>query len=124
MTKLLKTPASKRKPTPSAVAPCYAVRFRLQIHSCVATASSADIFMERIVTMPIPPAAGMEVSEGDWSATVAQIYVNLDAKHPIQAFVEADKEIYNALLQRRPHRPLSEIAADYEKSGWRVIRQA
>ena len=83
------------------VTPGYAVRFRVHIHGCFAGASSLDEWMEKTVTLPIPPAVGMEVSHGDWNAIISSIYLPLD-RGTIEAFVEDDKEIYNAQLRHEP----------------------
>ena len=65
----------------------------------------------------------MEISCGNWSATISQIYLPIDERYPIQAFVEADKQIYNARLRNESGPTMEEIVKDYRAEGWRVSRR-
>lgn len=95
---------------------CYAVRFRMQVHSSFSAASSSDVWLERTVQLPIPPCVGLEVSEGYWSAKITNLYLPLE-RGIVEAWGE-DKEIYDALRNRETPRPIEEIVKEYEDCGW------
>jgi G:T-mismatch repair DNA endonuclease (very short patch repair protein) len=95
------------------------IKFRLQIHGAFASASSEDVYMYRLVEMPFPPFVGMEVSDGDdFDVTVHEVWWH-GSKGRYEAFVESDKEIYNAMLHREPHRDIKEIVKEWKESGWK-----
>ena len=97
------------------------VVFKKQVHSCVASWSSNDVYLEREIEMPFVPPIGMEVCDGDWSAEVASLRWK---NGTVFAFTEADKELYNHQLHRRtePARPLDEIVKDWTKCGWQLTK--
>ena len=75
------------------------VRTLLQIHGCVASCSTEDAWMERVVEMPFPPTVGMSLTDEDgaWQCVVARIGYDAKRKEYI-ASTGADKGIYDDLL--------------------------
>ena len=74
--------------------------------------------MERTVVLPIPPCLGLEVSDGDWSAAINSLYLPIETG-VVEAWSE-DKEIYNAMANKQPHRSIQEITKEYEEAGWQL----
>lgn len=82
--------------------------------------SSMDVELERSVILPIPPCIGLEVSDGEWAATITALWVDLEDGITF-AITGDDKEIYEAQLRREAHRTIEEITKEYTDSGW-VVR--
>jgi hypothetical protein len=100
----------------------YPILFRKQIHASFSGMSSEDVWLERVVILPVPPCIGLEVSYDDWNATITSLHADLESGI-VEAFTEDDKEIYNGLLNSEPYRPLKEIVKEWVKSGWKVEKK-
>ena len=102
--------------------PKYPVLFRKQIHASFSGMSSEDVWLERVTILPIPPCIGLEVSYGDWYATIVSLHVDLESGIT-EAFDVDDKEIYNGLLHGTSHRLLREIVNEWVKAGWKIEKK-
>jgi hypothetical protein len=71
---------------------------------------SADLLFSRVIEMPYVPPVGMEVIEGDWSATVASVVF---ADGVTYAFVEDDR----ARGERMPIE-MQKLSDEYSRDGW------
>ncbi len=100
-------------------ATCCAVLFRKQVHGTFACMASSDVWLQKLVNLPIPPSIGMDVSKGDWCAKIESIHVDLDTG-VIEAWTEPDKEIYNDVLHKRKARPISELVQEWIDNGWEI----
>jgi len=85
------------------------VCFKLQVCEGIGT-SSSDRMFSRVIELPFVPPVGMEVCEGDWSATVESLCY---ANGMVFAFVEVDRA-----TKRREKDEMNAIAAYYEDAGW------
>lgn len=97
------------------------VQVNLQIHASCSTMSSADVLMARHLQLPFVPFVGLQIVDGDWSVKLTDVVWDIK-KNVFQTYVESDKELYNASLNRNPDpRPISEIVAEYYRDGWRIL---
>lgn len=103
------------------------VRFRKQIHSCVASVSSDDIWLYRDIDLPFAPFIGLEVAseEDDWEAKIEEIFYRIPKngkkKPTIFAYTESDKERYYGILKKEQDvRSVEEVAGDWTKYGWKI----
>ncbi len=101
----------------------YKVLVRRQIHGSFASLSSEDAYVIREVDLPFPPFVGLnigwrsldgEISEG---ADITEISFDADTGQ-ITCYVEGDKEIYAAVLQKRGHRRIEDIVREHISEGW------
>ena len=96
----------------------FKIVFKKQVHSCFQSISSGDVFLHRLVEMPFVPPVGMEVYDGDWSATVEKLCWK---DGTVYAITTADKELYDADLRReKKKRSIEEVVAEYTHDGWAV----
>lgn len=102
---------------------CYPVTFRKQVHSSFSGMDSEDVWLEYSVNLLMPPCIGLEVSFGNWYATITSLHVDLK-KGKIEAFTESDKEIYNAMMNQEPaRRTIREIVKEWTVAGWKVEKR-
>ncbi len=94
------------------------VIFKLQIHGCVAAASSEDVILRREFDFPFVPVPGISYydNEGNWEAIPEEISYNVEDETFV-CWIE-DKEIYNAILKSQSHRSIEEIVKEYTDVGW------
>lgn len=71
---------------------------------------SRDLLFSRVVEMPYVPPVGMEVIEGDWSATVESVVF---ADGVTYAFTETDRT-----TGERTDAELDELLKEYLGEGW------
>ena len=71
---------------------------------------SADLLFSRVVEMPYVPPVGMEVIEGDWSATVESVVF---ANGVTYAFAEDDRA-----RGERTQVEMQELSDEYLSYGW------
>lgn len=75
------------------------------------------MWLYRDMELPLPPFVGLSICDGDFDMSVTRL--NYDARsRRIECWDKPDKEIYEAQLHRRGHRPLDEIVAEYVSAGW------
>jgi hypothetical protein len=84
--------------------------FKLHVHEGIGTGGRDRLF-SRVVEMPYLPPVGMEVIEGDWSATVESLAF---ANGQTFAFVEPDK----SPNRYRTAEEMEDLASEYISEGW------
>jgi hypothetical protein len=94
--------------------------FKKQVHSGFSAMSSNDVYLHHLVELDFLPLIGMEVIDGEWSATV----LSLTCKDGIVfAWTYEDKELYEAALSPDPRqkaRSIDEVVSDWVAEGWSV----
>lgn len=86
--------------------------FKLHVHEGIGTGGRDRLF-SRVVEMPYLPPVGMEVIEGDWSATVESLAF---ANGETFAFVESDR----SPNRYRTAEEMEDLAAEYIAEGWQA----
>ena len=118
----------------------FKVVFTKQIHSGFSATQTGDVWLEYETRLDFPPSPdffynlteGIEVESDQWirdtngSGTrynspndFNQVYWD-DIKKQFTFYLPADKEIYNAELDKETHRPLEDIVKEYTDLGWKV----
>ncbi len=101
------------------------------VHGCFASVSSMDVWLERQIMLPFAPFAGLKIEEkiedpndkyAAFDEKVTEVYWDLKAEK-FRAYVQDDKELYDAGLHKTAARPIAEIVAEYEKVGWKIREQ-
>jgi hypothetical protein len=113
----------------------YKVRLIKHVHSCFASASSGDVYVEREVELPFPPYHGLTICDGDFSVVIHQrddekkidgceIYWKVKEKR-FDVYVEPDKELYwsglnsgSILTGKKDKKLLKEIVQELVEEGW------
>jgi len=96
------------------------VRLLMQVHGCLASASSMDVWLKREIALPIAPFVGLEVASGDgeFGAVIADVCYVIGSPR-IDCYVAPDKELYDAALRKDPNpRSIQEIVNEHLTSGW------
>jgi hypothetical protein len=96
----------------------YKVLFRMQIHGSFAAVSSNDIWLKKWLILPFIPFVGLKVTDSEWTEEITSLTWNNQDKYFLAYTNSENKEIYYALLNRKPHRPIQEIVAEYLAIGW------
>jgi hypothetical protein len=89
------------------------VKLIKQIHSCLASFSSSDVFLEKTVDLPFAPFSGLEITDGDFCERVESCLWDCK-KNEMRCYTEEDKELYHNQNQR----PIEEIVSEYLEIGW------
>lgn len=98
------------------------VKFSIQIHSCAATMSSNDVFLDYAVDLPFAPFPGLTFSDGDDTCIGPINSVNWD--HRTQSFdcdVEPDTTFYdsrNPLANYSETLGFKDLVQKYISAGW------
>lgn len=107
----------------------FKVNLRTKIHGSFSSMSSMDKYVERDLELPFPPFVGLTINDGDFSVVLdgpdddgrnsTEIIYDIQSGSFI-VYLPSDREIYDAGLGRRAHRPIDEIVAEYVEAGWKV----
>jgi hypothetical protein len=104
----------------------FKVLFLKQVHSCFATFSTEDLWLQREVELPFPPFEGLSIYDGEvWEATVTEMLWRMD-KGAFHAYTEPDKTLYHrakdrgspALFDSFPREDVMEAAQPWIDAGW------
>jgi len=97
------------------------VVIRLHIHSCFASVSSGDVFLEKHLKLPFPPFVGLGLSdEGDWDTNLTEVHWD-HHKQRFRCYAPSDKTLYDAALHKWPASEtptLKALVDEYLASGW------
>ena len=100
----------------------FKVVVRMQIHSCMASVSSDDVWLERRLMLPFPPYVGLNISSGEWECEISEVYWDCDKKQ-FKCYTAPDTTLYDAALRPSPDTPkLETIVKEYLESGWKRER--
>lgn len=89
-----------------------------QIHGTFASSSSQDVWLERRFDLPFAPFSGLGLSDEGFECAIVEVEYDA-AKQEFRCYIESEKEIYNAVLNHKPHRPIAELVAEYLENGWK-----
>ena len=97
----------------------HTVIFRKQIHSCFAGGASGDIYLIKKIELPFVPQKDMALKGGQWIEweEIEEVVYDIE-KDCFTAYVSDDKEIYEAQLQKKPHKTVEEVAQEWVSLGW------
>lgn len=95
---------------------------KTQIHDCVAPVSSGDRYAYKEFDLPFTPFEGLTIESKTKKGETDDIIIkeviwDVDTQTFV-CYTSSDKEIYDALLSQRPHRPMAEIVDEYIEADW------
>jgi hypothetical protein len=100
------------------------VIIELQIHGCFASFSSEDIYVYKEFDLPFVPSKEITISHKTKKGEIDYIEISEvtwdDDSEIFKCFAPSDKEIYDARLNNKIHRPIKQIVNEYFEADWKI----
>ena len=106
------------------------IKLRKQIHCGFSSASSDDLFLEKMVELPIAPQKGMVIIDDDFEDSISCVQVFTNGR--IEVWLSEDKTLYDEGLQHYKKQDISSGVWEnrkkeyfieqwqlYKKNGWK-----
>jgi hypothetical protein len=105
----------------------FKVLFLKQVHSCFATFSTEDLWLQREVELPFVPFEGLSICDGDgWEADVTEVLWRMD-EGAFRIYTEPDRNLYyraknsgHALFDSFTREDVLEAAQPWLDAGWQL----